>query len=63
MALTGTGSGDGEDGVGETDVKVCVLDGFSDSAEVRSLFASLPEIHEDTAKIESATERFVGESY
>ncbi|XP_031432213.1 tubulin-specific chaperone D [Clupea harengus] len=59
MALTGTGSGDGEDGVGETDVKVCVLDGFSDSAEVRSLFASLPEIHEDTAKIESATERFV----
>ncbi|XP_076122630.1 tubulin-specific chaperone D [Alosa pseudoharengus] len=63
MALTDTESGNanGEDGVGEADViaKACVLDGFTFSAEVRSLIASLPEIHEDTGRTESAIERFI----
>lgn len=65
MALTDAGSGNvnGENEVGDSDViaKTCVLDGFSDSAEVRSLFASLPEVHEDIARTECVMERFIGE--
>ncbi|XP_062389202.1 tubulin-specific chaperone D [Sardina pilchardus] len=63
MALTDTDSGNvnGEDGGGEADViaKACVLDGFTNSAEVKSLIASLPEVHEDTGRTESAMERFI----
>lgn len=63
MALTDAGSGNGENEVGESDVvaKACVLDGFSDSAEVRSLIASLPEVHDDIARTECVMERFIGE--
>lgn len=62
MALTEVDNGcNGEDGVGEPEVitKASVLGGFSQSAEVRALIASLPEAHGDMVTRESAIERFL----
>ncbi|ROL53088.1 hypothetical protein DPX16_8030 [Anabarilius grahami] len=45
----------------ELTVQACVLSEFSESAEARALFNSLPDIHHDTASREAIIEKFVGE--
>lgn len=46
----------------ELTVRACVLSEFSESAEARALFSSLPDIHHDTASREAIIERFVGKN-
>ena len=64
MTLTvGKNETSGDDG-GEPElvVKCSVLGGFSESDEIRALIASLPEISENAATKEVATEKFLGET-
>ncbi len=42
-------------------VKACVLGGFSESAETKTLISSLQKIHGDEVASVSTTERFLGE--
>ncbi|XP_069005084.1 tubulin-specific chaperone D [Embiotoca jacksoni] len=61
MALSDADNGcsGGEGGQTDALVKTCVLGGFSESGEARALISSLPEVHADAAKSESATQRFL----
>ncbi|XP_067237533.1 tubulin-specific chaperone D [Chanodichthys erythropterus] len=49
----------GEESESELTVQACVLSEFSESAEARALFSSLPDIHHDTASREAIIEKFV----
>lgn len=63
MALSDAENGSsGEGGESDAVVKTCVLDGFSESGETRTLISSLPHIHGETVTSEPATERFLGET-
>ena len=62
MASSETDSGCPGGEEGESFVKLCVLEGFSDSSETKALIASLPEVHGDMVTSERATEKFLGET-
>lgn len=63
MALADTENGsNGGGGDSEAIAIASVLGGFSESAEIRALIASLPEVHGDLVTRESATQRFLGET-
>uniref|UniRef100_A0A667WI41 Tubulin-specific chaperone D n=1 Tax=Myripristis murdjan TaxID=586833 RepID=A0A667WI41_9TELE len=60
MALADTENGsNGGGGDSEAIAIASVLGGFSESAEIRALIASLPEVHGDLVTRESATQRFL----
>ncbi|XP_017280923.1 tubulin-specific chaperone D [Kryptolebias marmoratus] len=52
-------SGGEEEGEVDVIVKTCVLSGFSESSDTRTLISSLPEIHEDDRTTETAIQRFL----
>lgn len=56
--VTVNGSG-GDEGESEAIVIVSLLSTFSESAEIKTLLTSLPELHEDSVTRETATERFL----
>ncbi|XP_034075522.1 tubulin-specific chaperone D [Gymnodraco acuticeps] len=59
MASSETDSGCPGVEEGESFVKLCVLEGFSESSETKALIASLPEVHGDMVTSERATEKFL----
>lgn len=46
----------------ELTAQACVLSEFTESAEARALFSSLPDTHHDTASREAIIEKFVGKN-
>lgn len=65
MALVEAENGCNGDGGGEPDAidKTSVMEGFNERAETRALIASLPEVHGGCITRETATERFLGETF
>ncbi|KAM6904829.1 LOW QUALITY PROTEIN: tubulin-specific chaperone D [Xenentodon cancila] len=53
------GGEEGEAGEADALVRTCVLSGFGESSETRTLIAGLAEVHGDPAASESATQRFL----
>ncbi|XP_017556029.1 tubulin-specific chaperone D [Pygocentrus nattereri] len=50
---------DGDEGEADAIANASLLAGFSESAEIKALLASLPDLHEDSVSRETGTERFL----